>query len=248
MIKKFIIAHRGASFYRPENTLAAFELAYQQGADGIETDIHLSKDGIPMLIHDAQINRVTHATGLVNQLTCQELKEYDIGSWFNSKYHTERMVTLAEFLHWAHGKNLLLNLELKTGDMDDSSIEKIVYQEVDKYKMLNQVIFSSFNSQTLERLKKIDPNTKVAILASRHQLTLLQTSQQLQFNGVHLKHNYIDRVIIRKYHREGKYVGVYTVNNPNQMRRCFQANCDMIITDRPDLAIEKRQLYLDCLK
>lgn len=248
MIKKLVIAHRGASFYHPENTLAAFELAYQQGADGIETDVHLSKDGIAMLIHDAKINRVTNGTGFVNQLTCQELKTYDMGSWFNTQYHSERMITLTEFLQWAQDKNLVLNLELKTVDMDYPLIEEIVYQEVIKYDMLNQVVFSSFNSQTLEKLKKIDPDTKVAILASRHKLTLLQMSQQLHFNGVHLKHNYIDRVITKKHHRAGIYVAVYTVNDPNQMRRCFQANCDMIITDRPDLAIEKRQLYLDRLK
>lgn len=243
VIKKLVIAHRGASFYRPENTLAAFELAYQQGADGIETDIQLSKDSIPMIIHDANINRVTHATGNVNQWSSEKLKTFDIGSWFDLKYQSERMMTLTDLLQWAKEKNLLLNLELKTKKNLNPNIEQIVYQEVIQHGLLDQVIFSSFNSATLKKLKQLNSETRVALLTKRHTLSLQQMCEEFHFDGIHLKYNYVNRTVTEKYHRIGKYLGVYTVNISSQMRKCFQANCDMIITDRPDLAIEKRHLF-----
>src|SRR5690625_5078331 len=80
-----IIAHRGASHYAPENTISAFDLAYQLGADTIETDIHLTKDHIPVLIHDVDVNRTTNGSGYVNNFTLNELKQLDAGSWFAKK-------------------------------------------------------------------------------------------------------------------------------------------------------------------
>ncbi len=247
-IKPLIIAHRGASFYRPENTLASFQLAYQQGADGIETDIHLSKDNTPVLIHDETINRVTNQKGSIKQLTYHELSTLDIGSWFSPLYKNERIMSLANFLQWAKNKQLTLNLELKTNKVKYPGIEALVYQQVVDLNMLDRVIFSSFNQTSLEKLAQLNSETARSFLAKRHSSRVFKLSQQQNLTGVHLKRRFINPIMIKKYHAINKYVGVYTVNHPTEMRRLFRAKCDMIITDRPDLAIEKRELFLNQIR
>lgn len=247
-IKPLIIAHRGASFYRPENTFASFQLAYEQGADGIETDIHLSKDNVPVLIHDETINRVTNQESLINQLTYHELSRLDIGSWFSPLYKNERIMSLADFLQWAKAKQLTLNLELKTNKVKYVGIEALVYQQVLDLNMLDRVIFSSFNLTCLEKLAQLNPETTRAFLAKRHTARVFKLSQQQNLTGVHLKRRFINRMTMKRYHQINKYVGAYTVNHPTEMRQLFRAKCDMIITDRPDLAIEKRELFLNQIR
>lgn len=243
-IKPLIIAHRGASFDRPENSFAAFKLAYDQGSDGIETDVHLSKDNVPVLIHDHTVNRVTSKKGLIKQFTFRELKQLDIGSWFDPIYHTERLMSLVDFLQWAEPRQLMINIELKTNKVSYPGIEAIVYQHVKRSKMLDRVVFSSFNHLSLEKLSQLDPNTYRALLAKRHSARLIKLSQQLNLTGVHINERAINQITIKKYHQINQYVGAYTVNQPIDLRRCLRANCDMIITDRPELTIEKKELFL----
>jgi len=244
-IKPLIIAHRGASFDRPENSFAAFKLAYDQGAEGIETDVHLSKDNVPVLIHDHTVNRVTSQKGLIKQFTFKELKQLDIGSWFDPNYHTERIMSLADFLQWAKPRQLMINLELKTNKVDYPEIETIVYQAVEDLNMLDRVIFSSFNHLSLEKLSQLNPTTYRALLAKRHSVRLIKLSQQLNLSGIHLKQRGINLITTKKYHQLNRYVGAYTVNQPIDLRRCMRAKCDMIITDRPGLTIEKKELFLN---
>lgn len=244
IIIPLIIAHRGASYYRPENTMSAFQLAYDQHADGIETDIHLTKDQVPVLIHDKTINRITNEHGPVNEWNFKDLKQLDIGSWFNSEFKEERIVALEELLQWAQAKDILINLELKIHKSSHTQMEDIVYDQVKHYNLLDRVIFSSFNSLSIKKLMEIDPSTKRALLTKRHNLKLIDLTKQLQTVGIHIKHQNTNQTIINKYHHYQQYVGAYTINHPQVMRRCFRSKCDMIITDRPDLAIEKRQLYL----
>lgn len=108
-----IIAHRGSSALAPENTMAAFELAYEQGAEGIETDVHLTKDNIPVLIHDENVKRTTNSTGYIKDYTFDQLKQFDAGSWFSVKYAGSTIISLEEFLNWFQDKALCLNIELK---------------------------------------------------------------------------------------------------------------------------------------
>lgn len=236
-----VIAHRGASYYRPENTMAAFDLAFEQGADGIETDLHLSKDGVPVLIHDATVDRVGNKKGAVNRFTYQELKEIDVGSWFDSKYKNERIISLSDFLEWNKDKRLLLNLELKAGKTAYPSFEQKVYDEVIKHDMLKEVFISSFNLDMLKTVRDINESITVAALSSKYSQDLLKTCQDLHFNGVHLNYKSINKDVVRQFHDKEMYVATYTVNDPHNMEKCMRDNCDMLITDRPDLAIEQRQ-------
>ncbi len=108
-----IYAHRGASKAAPENTMPAFELAAKQGADGIETDVQLTKDQIPVLIHDENVRRTTDGIGFVQDYTYKELQELDAGSWFSSTYSNTTIPTLDQLLAWNKKKKLKLNIELK---------------------------------------------------------------------------------------------------------------------------------------
>ncbi|WP_017472249.1 glycerophosphodiester phosphodiesterase family protein [Amphibacillus jilinensis] len=247
-ISLLIIAHRGASFDQPENSFSAFKLANQLGADGIETDVHLTKDNIPVLIHDETIDRVTSNNGYVHQYTYKDLKKLDIGSWFDPRYHGERILSLNELLEWMTTTNLLLNLELKTNKIAYEGIEKIVSQQIDQFNLSDRVIFSSFNKASLEMLKAINKNNKVALLTSHLNRPIMKELTELKANGLHLKYRHINRRIVKTLHDNHLYIAPYTVNHPNHLRRCFQLNCDMIITDRPDLAVKKRALYLQSLE
>lgn len=106
-----IIAHRGASKFAPENTLAAFKLAEKMGADGIELDIHLTKDQIPVIIHDEDIKRTTNGRGFVQKYTYKELQQFDAGSWFSERFSDERILSLEEFLHGSYQKTCSLILK-----------------------------------------------------------------------------------------------------------------------------------------
>src|SRR5690625_7581403 len=108
-----IFAHRGASKYAPENTMAAFKFAYELGAEGIETDVQLTKDNIPVLIHDERVKRTTNGTGYIKDLTWNQVKQLDAGSWFSKKFTGAGIISLDEFLQWIQFKPLYLNIELK---------------------------------------------------------------------------------------------------------------------------------------
>ncbi|SEN40629.1 glycerophosphoryl diester phosphodiesterase [Amphibacillus marinus] len=225
--------------------MAAFEMAFQQGADGIETDVHLTADNIPVIIHDATIDRVSNYSGKVRSYSYETLKTIDIGSWFNQDYQKETILSLEDLLKWARDKNLLINIELKTSKESYPDIESIVYQLVYRYSMLDRVIFSSFNKATLQQFKAIDAHCKIGLLRSRFDQQVLMDAQQLKADGIHLKYHAINRKIVKDIRAANMYLAPYTINKSKQMRQCFSYNCAMIITDRPKLAIEKRYLYMN---
>lgn len=125
-----IIAHRGASKYAPENTMAAFKIAYDDGADAIETDVHLTKDFVPIIMHDEDVKRTTNGKGLIKDLTYNQISSLDNGSWFNKSFSNERIPTLEKFLQWAYKKNIRINLELKNNKIDYPYLETIVYEQL----------------------------------------------------------------------------------------------------------------------
>jgi hypothetical protein len=118
MPKPLIIAHRGASAYAPENTLAAFKKAIDLGADGIELDVHLSKDGEVVVIHDRTIDRTSNGKGQVAEMSLKELKALDFGSWFSDEYQKESIPLLREVLELLKDWNGLLNIELKQNGLE----------------------------------------------------------------------------------------------------------------------------------
>ncbi|MCL2206532.1 MAG: hypothetical protein FWB90_00365, partial [Fibromonadales bacterium] len=160
-----IWGHRGAYSERPENTLHAFARAVELGANGVELDIQLSKDGEIVVIHDERIDRISNGTGMVKDYTLQELKKFN----FNKRQIAEpkfmEIPTLSEVLELLKPhKNISINIELKTGIEDYPQIEEKTLTLVKKHEMLERILFSSFNHFTMQTLKRLEPNAETALL------------------------------------------------------------------------------------
>lgn len=158
-----IFAHRGACGYEPENTMEAFALAVEQGADGIELDVQLTKDGKLVIFHDETIDRMCHGTGWVKDFTLEELRKYEVCSPEGKK---GRIPTLREVLELVKPGNLKVNIELKTGIYWYPDIERLTVEEVKRQKMEERVIYSSFNHYSIQKLKEYAPEAETAYLYS----------------------------------------------------------------------------------
>ena len=164
-----IIAHRGSRGNRPENTLEAFQEALKVSSDGIELDVHLSKDGQVVVIHDETVDRTTSGKGYVKDMTLKQLKELDAGSWFDPKYSNARIPTLQEVLDLLAENHFsgVLNVELKTDVFQYSAIEEKVLALAEPYLAQFSVIYSSFHYETLKRIKEKQPDAEIIMLSGQ---------------------------------------------------------------------------------
>jgi len=160
-----VFAHRGASAYAPENTLAAFQLALEQGADGIELDVNLTTDGHVVVIHDSIVDRTTNGSGEVRDMELKTLKSFDAGSWFAPKFKGEKVPTLDEVLKLV-GEDVFTNIELKPKYFI-SPLDQLpgkVAALVEKHNLDNKIIFSSFNPWALIKIHRLLPSVPVGLL------------------------------------------------------------------------------------
>lgn len=238
-----IFAHRGASMLAPENTMDSFELAYQMGAEGIETDVHLTKDKVPILIHDETINRTTNGYGYVKDYTFAQLQSLDAGSWFAKKYSGASLISLEEFLLWAKPKPFYLNIELKNNKIDYKHLETIVYEMLNHFEILDRTIISTFNAKSLQRMKKLNQQVDKALLTSKNYKNLIKRAIELDVNAVHIKYSTLKTKLVERANQEDIAIRVYTVNKPIKMIRCFARGCHGIFTDIPDRGLKYRKLY-----
>lgn len=233
-----IFAHRGASAYAPENTLAAFELALRQGADGIELDAKLTADGQVVVIHDQTVNRTTEGSGRVKDLTLAELRKLDAGSHFDVAFKGEPIPTLDEVLK-AVGQMTILNIELTNyASITDALPEKVAVL-VKRHKLTRRVIFSSFNPIALIRIRKMLPDVPIGLLAmpgKRGALARSLVGRFLAYQSLHLNHADVTPALVKNSHQRGCYLYVYTVNQAADMRRLLNMDVDGIFTDDPVLA------------
>jgi glycerophosphoryl diester phosphodiesterase len=231
------IAHRGASVAAPPNTLAAFEKAAELGADGVEFDVQLSADGVPVVIHDFTVDATTDGSGQVADLALAQLKQLDAGSYFDPTFAGERIPTLEEVLN-AVGSRLLLNIELKTTSLRDTGLAQAVVAQVEQYGLGDRVLLSSFNPFSLRRAKRIAPHIPVGLLYAPD-LPLPLSRTWLAFlvphEARHPEHSTVDAQTMAWARRRGYRVNVWTVNDPDEMRRLIGLGVDGIITDVPDV-------------
>lgn len=238
-----IIAHRGASKLAPENTMYAFELAYKLGAEGIETDVQLTKDNIPIIIHDETLKRTTSGTGYVKDFTYNELIKLDIGSWFSQEFKGAKFVTLEEFLTWIKPKDLYINIELKNNKIDYKNLEVIVYEMLKEHKLLDRTTISTFSENSIRRLKQFQDKVEVAFLTSKRLPNLVEYSKNLGANAIHIKYRLLTGELVEKAHAADMPVRVYTINKYKQMMNCYENMVDGIMTDVPHKALTYRKVY-----
>lgn len=231
------IAHRGASAAAPSNTLASFEKAAGFGADGIEFDVHLSADGVPVVIHDATVDATTDGSGRVAEMTLAQLKQLDAGSWFDPAFAGERIPTLEEALE-TMGSRLLFNVELKSASLWGDGLERATVAQVKRHGLDERVLFSSFNPLSLRRIKRIAPHIPVGLLyAPNLPLPLYQVLLKalVPHEACHPGYATVDAHYIAWARRRGYRVNVWTVDDPDEMRRLIRLGVDGIITNVPDV-------------
>ena len=239
-----IIAHRGASDIAPENTLPAFRLAEQLGAESIETDVHLTKDDIPVLIHDARLERTTNGQGYVKDYTFAELKQLDAGAWFANQYKATQLMSLAQFLQWIKPKQLTINLELKNNEIHYKYLEEIVYEHIEQFNMEHRITISTFNPDSIQHMASFNKEVPLALLRSRRKQHLWTYAVELGANSLHINYRLLNKHLLQQCERHQLAVRVYTVNKFRQMMHCFNLQCHGIFTDVPGKALYHRKSFL----
>lgn len=237
-----IFAHRGASGYAPENTLEAFALAIRQGADGIELDVQLSSDGVPVVIHDETVDRVTDKTGYVKDYTLQELKELTVLRNKFPAYSQSKIPTLKEVLEAVKPSGIQVNIELKTGIYWYPDIEKKVAAIVEETGMKDRIVYSSFNHYSVQRLKEIVPDAETAYLYSDVILNVEEYAKDTKVDGLHPAVYHVKMAdFLEEYKKSGLKVRVWTVNEEADMKELIEAGITAVITNYPDVAVRVRK-------
>ena len=242
LLRPTIFAHRGASAHAPENTLAAFELALAQGADGIELDAKLSADGHVVVIHDATVDRTTDRHGRVKDMSLVELRSLDAGTFFAEKYRREKVPTLEEVFE-ALGKRMFVNVELTNYNSPGDHLVESVCMLVKKFGLQKQVLFSSFFASNLSKARGLLPEVPRGLLAFHGLLGAWARSFGFAFGKYQALHPNLKDVTpqqVQRVHRLKRRVHVWTVNTTEDMRRLFRWGVDAIFTDDPLLAVQVR--------
>ena len=237
MKKVQVIAHRGAAAVRPENTMIAFKKAMELGADAIETDVQLTKDGHLVLIHDESLDRTTNGKGWVKEYTLQELKKLDAGSWFSSRYSTEKIPTVDELFTLIHSSPMWVNIEIKDGFFLYPGIEERLIQKIKEYQMMTRVIVSSFNHFSLMKFHTLAPEIKTAILYMGGIKEPWNYAKKIGAKGLHPYYPILNKEAIRHAHQEGFTVYPFTVDRLEEMERLIELGVDGMITNVPDQLI-----------
>src|SRR5574340_5259 len=215
--RPLIYAHRGSSIHAPENTLSAFGKALEQGADGIELDAKLSADGQVVVIHDQTVDRTTSGQGRVNQLSLEQLRRFDAGSWMGPTFAGERIPTLAEVFELVGGKMVIM-IELTNYLSPRDTLPKKVIELARKFKLESSVIMTSFLPSNLMAVRYEWPDAPVGILSTRGLPGMIpRSSFSRWFSPEFLLPHYSDVTTeyVEKRAKEGRRLNVWVVNTPD---------------------------------
>jgi glycerophosphoryl diester phosphodiesterase len=237
--RPIIFAHRGASAYAPENTLASFKLALAQGADAIELDAKLSADTQVVVCHDPTLDRTTDGTGDLSKKTLAELRALDAGSSFSNKFQGEKIPLLEEVFETV-GKKLFIDVELTNyATPHDQLVEKVCALVI-KHGLEGSVLFSSFFAHNLKKALRLLPNVPRGLLARVGWMGAWARSFGFTFGEYAALHPYLSDVNaqqIQRVHRLKRRVHVWTVNKTEQIIRLKDWGADGIFTVDPQSAL-----------
>lgn len=228
-----ITAHRGSSSGAPENTMAALEKAVEEMADRAEIDVQETADGVIVLCHDTSLKRVAGINKKVSDLTLEQIKKLDVGSWFSSEYQGEQIPTLEEVMEYAKGK-IDLNIEIKNLGNSSGLPEKVI-ELVEKYEMQEQCVITSTNRFYLKRVKDVNPEIRTGYIISAAYGNFYSDDF---IDLISIRSSFVTERMIESAHEAGKAVHAWTVNGKVEMERLKQLGVDDMITDRPVLARE----------
>lgn len=224
-----VISHRTAAGYAPENTIAGIEKSIKSKAEYVEIDVQESKDGEIVLLHDSNFKRTAGIDKNVWDANTEEIKTYDVGSYFSKRYKGEKVPTLDEALKASKDKIKLL-IEIKVNGHEQKSMIPKVLQLIKENKMDKECIIASLNLSILNEVKKIEPKIKTCYLAA-YKLDGFSKYKDVDILGLEAK--LVNDGLTNSIHEQGKRVFVWTVDNVQQMTTMIKSEIDGIITDYP---------------
>jgi len=231
--RPLIFGHRGACHAAPQNTLAAFRRAAEMGADGVELDVHLTVEGIPVVIHDERVDATTDGSGRVAELTLPQIKELDAGARFDVAFAGERVPTLEEVLAEV-GQRLIINIELKPSTRGSGGLEEAVVAVVRRMGMLERVWFSSFKPYALYWIRQQEPSVPCGLLYSPLTFGSRLLAPVTPHEALHPHHSLVRESLVRRAHRRGLRVVTWTVDDEDKAKRFAEWGVDVIITNEPE--------------
>lgn len=238
-----IYAHRGFSGVYPENTVLAFQKAAECGAEGIEFDVHLTKDGVPVVMHDENTVRTTGTDALIKDLALEEFKALDAGYIKNGQFGFVAPPTLREVFEVLKETGMKCNIEIKSGVYEYPNIERKILAMMDEFGLREKTIISSFNHFTVTRFKELAPDVKVGFL---EESWLIHPGAYTRARGAECFHpffNMLNHENMQDLRNNGIEINAWTINDEEDMRKALKLQLEIGITNWPDkfLAIRKEE-------
>ncbi|RQW02122.1 glycerophosphodiester phosphodiesterase [candidate division KSB1 bacterium] len=222
------IAHRGASGHAPENTLTAFAKAVELGADGIEFDVQLTKDGTPIVLHDYTLERTTSGAGFVLDRRLDEIAELDAGSWYAPPFAGVAIPTLEQVLEYGKGK-LLLNIELKKSPQPVELVERVC-AKIMAHDVLDQCLITSFDAKAVALVSQILPECRTGLLVNK----MVEAMWEGGWSFLAIKHELISIEVVERAEAARKKIIAWTVNEEAEIDKLLDLRVGRIITNYPD--------------
>ena len=240
MIKNF--AHRGFSGKYPENTLLAFKKACETpGCDGIELDVHLTKDGECVICHDETLDRVcNNATGYLKDYTLEELKAFDVSYVYREAYGPQQIPSLREYFELVKDYNIITNIELKTDENEYLGIEQKVIDLIEEYNMKEKVIISSFNHYTIQRIKALCPEMSCGLLSNTWILNPGEYTKRAGAEYYHPCHQSVNADMAVEMKENGIEINAWTADREEDIERLMELGVNAVISNYPDLVTKIR--------
>ena len=228
-----VIGHRGALGHAPENTMASFEKGVECGADLLELDVQLSRDGELIVMHDPEVSRTTDGTGHIKDMTLAEIKALDAGAWFDARFRGQRVPTLPEVLAWARSR-IPLVIEIKGDPHPAAGLEEKLAATVDAYDMLDEVIIISFHHPSVKRVKQIEPRLATGILYVGSLVDTVGAARAALADSMHLHWAYWTRQAAEEVHAAGLAASAWNADDEPLMEYLVGLGVDSIGSNYPD--------------
>jgi glycerophosphoryl diester phosphodiesterase len=224
------VAHRGASRHAPENTLAAFRMALEQGIPAVECDVRPTQDGHVVVIHDSTVDRTTDGLGVVSAMRLEALRRLDAGRWFAAEFAGERIPLLEEVLELVRGR-ALIQIEIKNDPTPYDGIESQVIDAVRRRGVENQVLVMSFDHQSVLTVRSLSSEIATGILYAARLVDAPAAARAAGADALCLDWAYIDREVVAQAHAAGLGICVWTVDDEPIFRRCQEFGADAVASN-----------------
>jgi glycerophosphoryl diester phosphodiesterase len=226
-----IIGHRGVPKLAPENTIESFEKALELNTDGLELDVQLTKDNIPVVIHDETLERTTNGSGFVKDYNYKELRKLDAGSYFSPDYKGAKIPALEEVLEMVSKKNIYFNIEIKSGIIKYAGIEEIIINLLEKYNYINNTVLSSFNHYCLIECKKINKEIKTGVLYFSGIVDPWEYAKKINADYIHPFKYSFNLQIVKLAHKNKIKIFPFVINKINLAKKLKSWEVDGIFSD-----------------